>query len=702
MSAAPAPESLPSSPASEDDEKPDKALTAKNKKIAKALLTRVAGSKTVIKDKIPQWQANVEQRMGIVSTASGAPGVETETTQQVELNPDWSLTKTKTANLYSQVPTVQGTHENVKYAPAIAPFMKSVNYEISEKRTHMGVAMQECLADVVNASGFAGMMVGYAARFVNKEVPAIDLQLVSPEDLEMLKAANAIPMTMAPQLTDQRLFATRISPKDLLVPQEFVGSNFDDGAYIGYKGRKPWAEAKSEWKLKDEDKELFVSADQPNTTEQLTVQTDATHSTMMVPDDSVEFEELYYWRYRFDPEEPSFCAIWKLIHVNGQDEPVVHEPWRGQRLVEDGSGRYVGNKKFPIRVLTLTYVSDNAIPPSDTEAGYPHVMDLRRSRAQMFANRKHSIPMRWYDVSRLDPLVAEQIKRGEWQGLIPVNGDGSRSLGELARASYPSEDLTFDRNTKSDLQEAWQLGPNQLGNVGNSGTTKGESSIVQQNFATRIGQERAQVAAFFLGAVEVLAGWMCLYSDFPILSDQERQTMEQAWDQRTILHDLVLKIRPDSTIVLDVNQQLERIFKFINLTAKSGYVNVKPLIVQAAELSGVDPAEVVVDPQPKKPEDPNISYRFTGKDDMQNPMVLGILQKRGELPTIEELKAVIAIQKQMLQLAQAPMPESNPADPAAMPPPMSAGQPGPPAPGAPDANPDWQLAPTIAKRQRDV
>ena len=187
----------------------------------------------------------------------------------------------------------------------------------------------------------------------------------------------------------------------------------------------------------------------------------------------------------------------------------------------------------------------------------------------------------------------------------------------------------------------------------------------------------------------------------------------------TILHDLVLKIRPDSTIVLDVNQQLERIFKFINMTAKSGFVNVKPLLIQAAELSGIDPTEVIVDPQPPKGDDPNISYRFTGKDDMTNPMVLGILAKRGELPDIALLKQVIDLQKQVLQLAQAPLPAPNPPGPDGVPPPTPDGPggpsappagpggpppqgPPPPPPNAPSAHPDWHIAPTIAKRQRDL
>jgi hypothetical protein len=690
------------------EQEPDQADTAKNLKIARKFFTEMdLGVKE--RDKYhATWQANIEARMGRIGATNDTPGVTSDgDQQQTELNPDWSLTKTKTANLYSQVPTVQGTHENKQYAAAVAPFMKSVNYELGDKRTKIAVAMDEMLNDIVNASGVGALMVGYAARFVDKEVPAHDLTGVPPEVVAQLKASGQLPMAKVPQITDQRFFATRISPKNLLWPKQFVGSDFDDAPWIGFSGEKSWSEAKSEWKLTDDQKEKVVTGSKESTTTSLRVSSGVSGADAAGPvtEDIVAYDEIYYWRYRVDPDEPHFCAIWKLVRVDGLDTPVIHEAWKGQKLTDDGY--YVGAKKFPVRVGTLTYITDNPIPPSDTEAGKPQVQDLRRSRSQMFMNRKFSQPMRWYDVNRLDPLVQEQLMNGTFQGIIPVNGDGSRSLGELARASYPSEDLTFDRNTRSDLQEIWGLGPNQGGALSQGDHTKGEVVTTQQNFATVNGQSRNRIARLFLGAVEVLAGWMCLYSDFPTLTQEERQAMDQAWDRGRILHDLVLKVLPDSTIVLDVNQELDRVFKFINMTAKSGYVNVKPLIIKAAELSGIDPTEVIVDPQPPKPDDPNISYRFTGKDDMTNPMVLGILQKRGELPSIDELKAVIDLQKQMLQLAQAPLPAPNPQGPDGVPPPTPAGPAGPlpphvPQPGEEPAHPNWQLTPTIAKRQRDI
>jgi hypothetical protein len=684
-------------------DKPVDSLTdPAEKKRAKSFLARVDASKRVTSRLAPTWKSNVERRIGKPGVRV-TDGETVEGEPQSEINPDWSLTKTKTAHLFSQVPTVQGTHENLQYAAGVSPFMKDLNYEIGEKRTRMGVAMEECGNDVVNASGIAALIVGYAARFDTVSVPEADeldggegvgplkTAKMSPDLLasimEKAKAAGLdIPMRDVQRPTDYRFFVTRISPSDLLWPAEFVGSDYDDADWIGRRGRCSWSEAKADFNLTDKQKaEVISSSEERLPTESLRTEAEPRD---LADTEVVEYDELYYWRYRADPNEPSFSAIWKLVFVHGLPDPVVHEPWKGQEYDQE-TRKYVGNCTFPIRVLTLTYVTDQAVPPSDTAAGRPQVDDLRRSRSQMFMQRKRSMPLRWFDVNRVDPLIQERLMRGEMQEMIPTNGDGSRSVGEIARASYPGENLEFDRSSKADLQESWQVGPDQIGSMAQGRRTGTEAGIVQQNFATRIGQERARVANFFLGAVRVLAGWMVLYSDFPSLTPQEKQAMLQAWDMKHVLHDLVLKIRPDSTVVLDSQARIDRLSKFLNLTAKSGYVNVKPILVEMAELSGLDPTQVIIDPQPQKPEN-NVSFRFSGKDDIINTTVMAVLVETGQAPSPQSIEKA----KQLLAMSAAP------------PAPPQVGQqlpgsgPGQPPPVG-EAHPNWSMNSKIMKRDRD-
>jgi hypothetical protein len=136
-----------------------------NKKIAKSLLTRVDVSHKQRKDMTQEWRRNVELLMGNIGTrysvATDLDGADDDL--QSEINPDWYLTKTKRANLYSQVPQVQGTHENAQYGAAIPPFMKQLNYEMGAKRSKVGVAMFESLADVINAAGI-GTNIQFRSR----------------------------------------------------------------------------------------------------------------------------------------------------------------------------------------------------------------------------------------------------------------------------------------------------------------------------------------------------------------------------------------------------------------------------------------------------------------------------------------------------------------------------------------------------------
>lgn len=679
--------------------------TANNEAIAQDLKAKAADAVRLRRQRFPDWKTNVEMRIGRVASSASAAAALLDATDDLEspLNPDWSLTKTKTANLMSQVPDVRLEHENVQYAAATTPFAKQLNYEISEKRANLGVAMEEVLNDVVNASGVAGVFVGYAARTVNKQMPTVatidtpqgpvPIDKFPPEAVNELMKRGAIPSQMVPQVVSDKFFGTRLSPTELLLPAEFVGSDFNEADWVG-RGpcRIGWAEGKLEFKLTDEQKGSVLKAGNPHAEDDL--RTDPDRASLM-DNGKIQFTEQYYWRYRVDPDEPSFTAIWRLVYVDGIDQPVIHEPWKGQKLISPG--KYAGACKFPIQVLTLTYITDNPIPPSDSAAGRPQVKDLRRSRSQMFANRDRSRPLRWIDVGsgRISPLTVDQIQQGTWQGFIPVNGDGARSIGEVARASYPSEDLSFDQKAESDLNRSWGVGENQQGMVAHSGTTKAEVQTVQANFTTNIGKERAKVARFFLNIVEVMAGLIALYSDFPALTPQEKQAMLQAWDVKTILPELVFTIRPDATIMLDTSQKLQRIERALNMTGQSGYVNIKPLIAEYLELSGIDPTTVMIDPQ-QKVEEPNVSYRFSGKDDLQNPMVVAMLKKKNLTPSPQEIEEA----KQLLLLAQMPAVPQSPAAPAIPGAPAGAdGQ--PPAPEN-IAHPEFNLQPRIAKRTRDV
>lgn len=637
----------------------------------------------------PDWQANIALRIGDAPTDAGDNQIDEE---QSTVNPDWSLTKTKIANLYSQVPAVQVTHENAQYAAAIPPFAKALNYELGEKRANVGVAMEEVLNDVVNAAGLGAVMVGYAARFetvmlpVEETIPGpagpIQTKGIPEATLQQMAQQGLVHLQPTQRVVDYKFTVDRLSPGSVLWPAEFRGSHFANADWMGYTGELTEGDAVPEFHLTASQIEQVLRSSNISSEDDLRRYPErATLSARKV----VRYHDLYYWRHRVDPKELSFSAIWRLVFVEGLEEPVIHEPWKGQRY-DPQTRRYVGNTTFPIAVLTLTYISDNPIVPSDSAACRPQVNDMRRSRSQMFMNRERSLPMRWINTNRIDSDIVAIIQRGRWQGLIPVIGRGDDAMGETARASYPAEDRTFDHDNKSDMLEAWGIGPNQQG-MTTSGATAKEVGITQQNFSTRIGQDKAKVSKFFLTICELLAGWMALYSDFPTLTVQERQVMHGAWDEQRILHDLVLKIRPDASIAIDVNGRIKQLMQFINMVAKSGFVDMLDVYRELTELHNLDPTNSVKRPEPQL-EEPNISLRLSGKEDLINPLAMAMLLKKKIAPTVEEVEAA---KKILVAAAMPPAPE-----PAGSPP-------KPPAPtSVPQPPDDYSLADKVAKRSRDI
>ena len=644
---------------------------------------RITKCKRYKADVGPDWATNVDYRRG--------KQFESDSDQdRVAVNVDWPQTKAKQAALFSQVPTVSATAKLKLYREASAPYAKQLNEEI--KRAKFGVALDECLPDVINAAGIAGYMVGWETRSKAKQLPVQDLSALAPDMVAEMQAAGSIQMEEGiPDITDKRFFARRVSPWDLLWEMDFSGSDFDESPWVGRSGKMQKAEAKHTFRLTD--KQLEEAAKGDNRTTQEKPNDDPAREDGS-DEDMISYDEIFYWDYRYNPDQEHFKCIKHLVFVEGIDEPVIHEKWKGQKY-DETTGKYTGACRFPVRIGTLTYITDEAVPPSDSAVGRPQVDELIRSRSQMIMQRERSMPIRGFDVNRV-PLEAQaNLMRGIWQAMIPINGNGEKAFWEIARANYPSEQYEFDRVAKADLQETWQVGANQSGSFASGERSAREADIVQSNFQTRIGYERARMAELFLGGVDVLAGLMALYGDFDVLDQEELQKLE-TWDRSQVNQLFAFTIRPDSTVLLDSQQRIDRLTKTLNITGQSGFINPEPIIREIIELSGLDPAEVMTKPNPKPADQPSITMRFSGAE-ILNPIVLAMLVQSGQGPSPEAMEAA----KKMLASVGLPPGGLPLADPNAQPEPGADGESAPPTPPLDGGNPDWQSMPRVQKREPD-
>lgn len=638
---------------------------------------RIDACKQYRRKLVQNWVSNIDYRRG-------KPFASQTDEDRVVVNLDWSLTKSKHAALFSQVPQVRINHH--PQTQQQGPWLKAFEQRINDSLILAGIesAMDEVMPDVINAAGIGAVVVSHEVITEEREVPAQDLSMLPPEmqaqilKTRMLPDGTPLQMEKITVPVDRRYVVSRISPADLLWPINFTGSDFDNAPWKGYSGRTSWAEGKRLFKLRDEDKDKVLGGETRTQLDKLTHDVEKDKDTQ---DNEVNFDVVFYKDYYFNPAARNYNKIRTLIYVSGKDEPVVDEDWNGQRELPDGT--LIGSLKSPVRILTLTYITDETIPPSDSAIGRPQVNEINKSRTQMILQRERSIPVRWFNVDRVDPTIQQNLMRGTWQGMIPVQGDGTRVIGEIAKANTPQENFTFDGIAKQDLNESWQIGPNQQGSFASGRQSASEANLVESNFQTRIGRERSKVAKFFTSIAEVLGGLISLF--------EEPSSFGEGFDP-AISRTLAYSVLADSTVLLDSNQRLERLNKFIDMTAKSGWVDVGIVIKEIATLSGLDPNVVVRPPEPAPPVEPNISLRLTGVEDLYNPLTLAVLMKSGQAPDAKLVEEA----KKLIQSATTPPTGPNGPDMG----PAGAGpMPAPPAVG--EANGDWNLMSKVNQRSND-
>jgi hypothetical protein len=700
----------------------------------------------VRRDLVVEWSENIDRRRGkLFDTDSDE--------DRIAVPLDWSATKAKQAMLFSQVPEARLKAKHKAYAGAVPTFGRKLNETLG--LAEVGTAMDECVPDCINASGIAAVIVSFETLSVTKDYtsnlqtppaaapgappagPGGAMAAMAPGAPPAPPTAGALPGAVpapgappapapiqVPFATDKRFTIERISPADLLWDVAFAGSNFNKSGWIGRDGRMPWAVALRVFGRSEENPNGLTQADKTSVCGQdkrtsIDMLTHGDEKDRFRTPNLVNYQEIFYRRYLFHEDETSFYAIQRVVFVSGKTEPVIFEEWKGQRRGENDS--IVGSWKFPIQLLTLTYLSDEAIPPSDTAMGRPQVDELCESRTEQMLNRRHSRPMRWFNNNLVAPELVTAFMRGDWQGMLPINGSGERAIGEVARASYPPDNNEQDRVTKADFNETWQTGGS-IG-MGGGGNTQirssAEAQATQQNFTTRIGYERGRVAKFFVNIAEVTAGLLALYGDW---TDEEKQAM-QGWDLFKLPTSFVYSVRPDSTVLLDSQQRYQRLEGFLNISAKSGMVDELPVLTEMAGLADIDET-IVHPPQPKPPTPATISVRISSAADLQDPLMVALLIHTGQMPD----PSVIAQAKQFIVDAHVPPPPAPPPGmpgaPGAPAPPGGPGgpQPPPPPPGHPgpggpppvpgghpnippeggaNGHPEWDMAGRVNKRNHD-
>lgn len=526
---------------------------------------------------------------------------------------DYSYVEQKKAQLFVHMPEIQLTPKKPG-AEQITPLFQAVlKHELGPYGVDAEVAMRECLFDMLCPSGIGACKIGYEQLIKQVAAPVND-----PMGMPVVDPMTGAPMTqMVPVPVWERYFMERFSPIHLLIPASFVGSKYDRAPWLGRTFEMDPSSAVRAFGPIAEQAKASAPADTQESLNLRESESSKKDRTSKV----VCGCEIYYYASLLDPEaHPEL--VYEIVWLEGIEEPVVHRPTPNQVLGENG--RVVGMKGFPLHVGALRSVSDGAYPMSDCAMSRPQVDEISRGRTQMIQQRNRSLPLRWFNATALSPEQVDRIQRGDIQGLIPVDGDGSQLLGQVATAQFPRENFSFDEIGKRDIDRAWGFGDNQQGIQTESARTATETANIQANTNVRMQSDRARFLEFVVGAAEKLAALLQRYADEPdfveVIGPDGTRTLT-AWDRTKIAGEFLFAAKPDSTIRQDAAADRKEALDRYQLMANDPNVNRQELLKDLILKSNQDPAKLLTAPPPPTPDLPKVSLSFSGED--FNPLTPG-------------------------------------------------------------------------------
>lgn len=671
---------------------------------------RLAASKRFREDLIrANWRENVNYRMQ-QPFGAGEDGVNGN--DKLSLPEDWARTKQKAAQLMFLVPKIVAKAGRPELGP-VAPVVTAAINDVLTKECEAQFALDECLADVINAAGVMAAVVGIDHRTETYEIDGPPV-VVDPGGAALPDGTLSQP-TLGPgpkqtvsRVVSQKFTLDRISPAHLLWPVEFKGSNWDKAPWLGYDTWLTKTDVMRQWGQQIPEGEDPTTSDP---TDELLSKDLQDRTTKANTNDYVKVTVVWARGSEFDETIVNPECFKRIVFVDGIKEPVEDgktdwQEWVPEQPEQPGDvdpqtgqpgepipavpGHYVGIRRNPIRISTLTYISDMAIPPSDSQAGRPQVREMIRGRSQMLRQRDHSIPLRWFDVNRVDDEIATSIQHGTWQGMIPMNGPGQNAIGEVARASYPRENFEFQSVVTNDLDRAWSLSNNQLGSATKGKKSATEISTIQASSDIRLDYEKARVSRFVVGIADVLFGLMQKFMEYPRyvqIVGQEGADVLRKVDRAMLAGEFSFDFLADSSDRVDIDTRRGNALALYNLLSNSPGINRQALEREIVELHGFDPTKIIGKPPEPAPEKPNVSYRFSGED-MLNPIAVAVLLKTGEIMP-EDIKAAATLIQDAIKQAQSPQTLPN-----------AQGGPGP-GPGAPPKVEPPKPAERILKRLDD-
>lgn len=501
---------------------------------------------------------------------------------------------------------------------AIKVFREILQREAGPRGLHTKKLLDQNIFDVLCPAGISGCIVGYK-RFQSgtREVQngtrppeGAELQTIQPGAVFGTGVPQIPVMEQVPNFIHQQAFASRISPGHLYVPLDFTGNDYSrECDWLAYDFKIPvhvarergWTIPKDIVGLHTKDEDLLVEQEGQDGLER----------------GQLSCIDVWCYPQRIYANVAHPLQLRRMIFIKDVEQPVLVEDRRHQVFTPDGKFDR-GLRSLPIKILTLRYVSDHWAPPSDCWISKEQSDELSSARTQMILHRKRAIAMRWINIERIvDADIKGLVQKGEYYGIIPVQGDGREVIGQVAQADYPRENFTFQEISMGDIDRAWAQGANQQGVRESTTRTATELSLIQQATDNRLTGEKGAVTDYWLSIMETVSVYWQLYAedeDYVEIVGETGQKEIAVWNNRDVPGEMIFDIIPNSSDRPDQAKENQRWLNIHNLYSNSPFVNTKRLVKKGLEAMGVDNVDQLLqDPQQPEPEGPRVSVSIKGE-----------------------------------------------------------------------------------------
>jgi hypothetical protein len=627
----------------EDDARAQAEEAARLQKMAGEWKNRLEASEHVVDDLKKDWQKNVRAYMGKVLASLPRDHV-------VNVPVEYQYVELKKAQLMFQVPELHLKPKNPQSAAAVPIFQAAINHELGPENIDAPTLIEEIATDVL-ICGIAASKIGYTADIRTRQVPVMEMGPPDPMTGQQAQVQAQRPvqgpdgmLQFGPDgqpvtepafqdeeyVADESYFWERFPTEDLLLPVDFVGSNFDRAAWIGMKFTMDFAQAQKAYDLPP-DFATTISAPKETLSSDERPARDGAGASLK----QVEGYEIWLKAAVFEPDEdPLPRQIKHLVLIKGHDTPVVYRDSPYQWMGQDG--KLKGMEGFPIHPLTLRFLPGSQYPVSDVGIARPLSEELSLGRTQVIQFRDRAMPQWWYRRDLMDPETKAKWDRGEMLSKVGLDGNGNEAIGVVAMPTMPRETGATNELVTKDLEKTYALRPPTVEAEGRTATEVNTASAVSD---VRLDKERSRFLRWFTSGGGKVGSLIQQYKDEPgyvEISGPDAQGL-QAWDRTMVQGEFVFTAKPDSALRLDADVERRQIRDLYNLLGRDPNVRRDELLKSLCVRHNLDPDKIVAPTPPPpepKPEPPKFNFSFKGED-LSNPVVLGLLYSFGiEVPGV--------------------------------------------------------------------